>query len=421
MFSVSPELFVKYDLIDDTRYRYYRESETPLQEPQNELKTPRNKTSTEFDFEVSNIIYPENLYILYISKFYKSLKPNLCQNLQFLTYISFDVSEIPDKCFENCISLKSVRATNKLYKIGNSAFKNCGELLEIENVNSLYKIGFSAFENCRQLTTFIPAKIIEHDAYRNSGLIEVNINYKTEFKIEQIGESIFKDCINLESVSFYDINLPNSCFRGCINLTKFNTNISYIEKYTFVNTGFNVLHIPESITTIGEHALSNISPLRKIIVNNICLKIHYNQIINNDLDIIILNPKSNFLKFLINNQHFIASFVNSDRNICIYHNGSNAMSDLKDTIKSLHLNDELLPLLEDGHAIIYVIFYILLIQQYYILEEEDNVRRMVSQINLKNSELNVEDLDILNNNLKDKLIRLKELRDIYDLYKSRLN
>lgn len=422
------------NLIDDTKYKYYRETETES----SILKTPRIKYSTQFSFETSNIEYPENLYTLYISKYYKSIKPALCLDFQFLTYVSFDVSEIPDRCFENCISLKSVKASNKLFKIGNSSFKNCSELTEINNIETLYKIGSSAFENCKLFKQFIMARIIEHDAYRNTGITELNINSHEDNlnnKIEVIADSVFKDCVNLKNVNIYSVQLGNSVFRGCISLKEFKTNINYINKYTFVNTGFEVLNIPESISIINEHALSNISTLQKIIINNINIKIHYNQIIDSKIDIILsedtklkVNSKKTelykLIKFIINNQHFI--FSSSNNKISIYRSNSDTLTDLKELFNILNLNKDLSQYIDNFENNL-KIFYILIAQQYYIIEEEENIKQLVLKINksgkntnLNLNQLNINELDTLNNNLKEKLVKLKELRDIYDLYKSKL-
>ena len=422
----------QFNLIDDTKYKYYRETETES----SILKTPRIKYSTQFSFEVSNIEYPENLYTLCISKYYKSIKPALCLNFQFLTYVSFDISEIPDKCFENCISLKSVKASNKLFKIGNSSFKNCSELIEIDNIETLYKIGSSAFENCKLFKQFITARIIEHDAYRNTGITELNINSdlnNLNNKIEVIDDSVFKDCINLKCVNINSVQLGNSVFRGCISLKEFKTNINYINKYTFVNTGFEVLNIPENISIINEHALSNISTLQKIIINNINIKIHYNQIIDNRIDIVInINSKKSeiykLIKFIINNQHFIFS---SYGKISIYRNNSDVLTDLNELINILNLNKDLSKYIENINGLNFEnnlkIFYILISQQYYIIKEEENIKQLVLRINKfgKNTNdnsniININELDILNNNLKEKLVKLKELQDIYELYKSKL-
>ena len=259
--------------------------------------------------------------------------------------------------------------------------------------------------------------------------------------------------------------IGNSVFRGCISLNDFQTNINHIGKYLLVNTGFEILDIPESISIINEHALSNISTLRKIIINNVNIKIHYNQIMDSKINInIIINVKKSelikVLKFIINNQHFIVS----SSKISIYRMSSNALTDLKEMIKMLDLNDDLLKYLDPSNSISnsksskslkvnesnadsnsssnsgsklkthesglnfddskYKIFYILLVQQYFINEEESNIKQLVSKINKSNligNELNIAELDILNNNLKEKLIFLKELRDIYDLYKSKLD
>ena len=433
--------FSQLDLIDDTKYSYYRETENESRI----LKTPRFKQSTEFDFEVSNIEYPENLHKLYISKYYKSIKPSLCVNFQFLIYVSLDVCEIPDRCFENCSSLQTIKATNKLYKIGNSSFKNCSELTNIDNVISLYKIGFSAFENCKLFKQFIPAKIIEHDAYRNTGLIEViinsNDNEKSANEIEIIEDSVFKDCSNLKLVRVYSVQLSNSVFRGCINLTEFQTNINYIDKYMFVNTGFEIFNIPESINLINEHALSNISNLNTLIINNVNLKIHYNQLFNqnNNFNIILNTTKNknkkselnNLIKFIINNQQFICYNSLMKYDIRIYRINSNPANDLIELMKIIKLENlvafafinlkDLEINLNDSNFKQFKILYVLIIHQYYINEEENNIKQLVEQINhTMNSKINITNIDILNNNLKEKLMKLKELRDIYELYKSKL-
>ena len=142
------------------------------------------------------------------------------------------VTEIKEKAFYDCDTMKSIEIPNTVTKIGNSAFARCDGLEKVILPNQLKRIEYSLFEFCRNLKEVVIPKsvtVIENVAFQSSGIQNIEIPNT----VTKIGDMAFFSCDNLE-----EIVLPNklkkieTClFEECTNLKK--------------------VVIPDSVTVIG--------------------------------------------------------------------------------------------------------------------------------------------------------------------------
>ena len=119
---------------------------------------------------------------------------------------------------------------------------------------------------------------INHYAFRNcTGLTKIDI---ANTKVTFIGQYSFNNCTNLLEVTFPNtlkalksINTTDgSAFKGCTNLQKVdlsNTQISYIENFTFQNcTNVAEIKLPSTLKSTGSSVFENIKGLTKIDLTN---------------------------------------------------------------------------------------------------------------------------------------------------------
>ncbi len=128
------------------------------------------------------------------------------------------ITEIGDRAFCGCLSLKSVTIPNGVTSIGEWAFALCN-LTSITIPNSVISIGKMAFALCRLTSITIPNSVIsigEGTFSTCSRLTSITI----PDSVTEIGASAFSDCSSLTSVT-----IPNSvtsigvpAFDGCSNL-----------------------------------------------------------------------------------------------------------------------------------------------------------------------------------------------------------
>ena len=152
--------------------------------------------------------------------------------------ISKSVKIIEDHAFGGCSNLTSVTIPNSVTTIEEGAFGGCSSLTSVTICNSVKTIGLSAFGGCSSLTRVtIP----------NS--------------VTTIGYHAFGDCSSLTSIDVASGNLNYSSGDGVL----FDKNKSTLIQYPIGNKRTEYT-IPNSVTTIGEYALSNCSSLTSVII-----------------------------------------------------------------------------------------------------------------------------------------------------------
>ena len=229
---------------------------------------------------------------------------------------TYSVTSIGYRAFAGCSGLTSLTISNSVTSIGYSAFEDCSGLtsIAVENGNTVYdsrgncnaiietltntlvagcmstsipnsvtSIGAAAFSGCRGLTSVtIPNSVTSIGGYAFfccSGLTSVTIPNS----VTSIRGYAFYGCSGLTSVT-----IPNSVtsiegyvFSGCSGLTSIaveNSNTVYDSRENcnaIIETASNTLicgcantTIPNSVTSIGDHAFSSCSGLTSVTIPN---------------------------------------------------------------------------------------------------------------------------------------------------------
>ena len=210
-----------------------------------------------------------------------------CNGLESVT-IGNSVTTIGYGVFVYCQKLTSVTIGNSVTSIGGDAFTGCTSLTSIDIPNSVTTIGHQAFSLCQGLTSInIPNSVtsIGNLAFHGcSSLASIAISNS----VTSIGRAFLVACPNLTSItvesgnSKYDSRdncnaiietatntlisgckstiIPNTvtsigeyAFDGCTGMTSISipNSVTSIGKSAFSECQFPVLHLPESVTSVG--------------------------------------------------------------------------------------------------------------------------------------------------------------------------
>ena len=223
-----------------------------------------------YDCKVGGIAYDLNTTdktasVTYMSSYSSINKEAYVGNIiipESITYsgITYSVTSIGDLVFSDCSGLTSVTIPNSVTSIGKYAFYNCSGLTSVTIPNSVTSIGVGAFEGCSGLTSVTVDKNNgTYDSRDNcNAIIETSTNKlivgckntTIPNSVTSIGEHAFCECSGLTSVT-----IPNS--------------VTSIGKNAFRGcSGLTSVTIPNSVTSIGEFAFSGCSGLTSVTIGN---------------------------------------------------------------------------------------------------------------------------------------------------------
>lgn len=156
-----------------------------------------------------------------------------CAGLTNVT-ISNSVITIAVQAFESCMGLTNITIPNSVTSIGVLAFQNCWGLTNVTIPNSVTSIGDGAFSGCRGLTNVtIPNSVTSIDGS-------------------------FNGCSGLESIIVDSENKVYDSRKNCNAIIETSTNTLIL--------GCKNTIIPQSVTSIGDHAFMGCSGLTSITI-----------------------------------------------------------------------------------------------------------------------------------------------------------
>ena len=173
------------------------------------------------------------------------------------------VTSIGYNAFSFCTGLTSITIPNSVTSIGTYAFYGCSGLTSITIPNSVTSIGDWAFHGCSGLTSItIPNSVtsIGDLAFHGcSGLTSITLGNS----VTSIGGWAFNGCTGLTSINVASGNNYYSSNNGVLFNKKKTALIRYPEGKS--QTSYT---IPNSVTSIGDHAFDGCTGLRSITISN---------------------------------------------------------------------------------------------------------------------------------------------------------
>ena len=161
-----------------------------------------------------------------------------CPGAKTSVTIPIGVTFIGEQAFRGCRGLTSVTIPNSVTSIGEVAFSGCSGLTSVTIGNSVTSIGDYVFSGC-------------------SGLTSVTIGNS----VTSIGDGAFYYCSSLTSINVASGNTHYSSIDGVL----YNYVQDTLMQCPCAKTSIT---IPNSVTSIGEHAFENCSGLTSVTIGN---------------------------------------------------------------------------------------------------------------------------------------------------------
>lgn len=183
----------------------------------------------------------------------------------------YKVTEIDDRCFQNCKTVTSVTLPSTISKIGQYCFADCEQMKSVNIPSAVKTISQYTFAFCTSLEAIaIPSSVtsIEGCIFKNcSNLKDVSL----PSTLSTITNESFSGCSSLERIVIPSsiTNLSNEAFKGCTKLShiEFPSSITSIGVCCFQNcVSLTSLEFPSSFTIFGSRCFENCTNLESLVI-----------------------------------------------------------------------------------------------------------------------------------------------------------
>ena len=196
-----------------------------------------------------------------------------CSSLESIDLSNSNITEIPNKAFSGCTSLKSVKLPPTVTKIANGAFSGCSKLEEIEGLSDckISEIGSNAFSSCVRLKTLdlSSAALATLPEKMCSGLTGLT-GVRLPETVTELGTEAFYNCKKLEEVQGLSslASVGEKAFAYCSALKEMDLSKSSITTLPnavfFQDSALTDIKLPESLETIGKETFFACSSVKKM-------------------------------------------------------------------------------------------------------------------------------------------------------------
>ena len=183
------------------------------------------------------------------------------------------VTSLPDRLFEGCQNLRSVKLHSNISSCGQYCFAGCISLTEIKLPQNLNSIGIGCFSGCSNLTSIIiPAGVCELSDHSFSACSSLSSIIISE-GLQSIGNYSLSGCVNLVDLYLPDTitSLGDYSFNSCTSLESIELPTSVLELGTgcFANcTSLNKLALPATIVNIPAFFIKGCIKLNDFVIPN---------------------------------------------------------------------------------------------------------------------------------------------------------
>ena len=184
--------------------------------------------------------------------------------------INNGVTSIGNCAFMNCYGVTSVKMADSVRRMGNHAFSGCEKLSNVHLSNNLQSIDDDAFAATSNLKNIqIPGGVsrIGKSAFHSSGLTSISI----PGSVTSIDEAAFINSRNMTSITLSNrlTAISRYTFRHCTSLKSISIpgSVTKIDEWAFSGSGLTSISIPYTLKSVGYHAFSSCSNLKKVYYN----------------------------------------------------------------------------------------------------------------------------------------------------------